>query len=248
MKRILVCSDTHCGAATGLTPPAWQTTELQATLWSIFRGWIVEYAPYNSLILNGDLIDGTDARGGGTEQITTDRLKQCEIASEIIQGIECNDIHIVAGTPYHVGNSEDFERVIAGNVGAKFHDRGFFRVNGVEINCKHYISGSALPHTRLTPLAREILQNRQWFLEGTEPLANVIIRSHVHHYEQIDHDGCLGFITPGLQSLGSKYGARICSGVIHFGFLILNISDKGDVTWVAPRAVGTTQRVESLVL
>ena len=247
-KRILVLSDLHCGAVTGLTPPSKHTTELQATLWNLYKSWIDEFKPINVLCVNGDAIDGTGDRSGGTEQITTDRLEQCEIAAECLMDTGAKQIHLIAGTPYHTGNAEDFERVIANKVSGQFHDRGFFNINGREFNFKHKIGSSGIPHGRLTPLAREILQNREWYLEGTEPKADVLIRSHVHYYEQIEHCGCLGFITAGLQALGSKYGARQCSGVVHFGILVIDVSDKGEIAWTSRKAAGTVQKTQSLTL
>lgn len=249
-KRTLVVSDLHSGASTGLTPlnPKWRQTELSETLYRLYLKWISELGPFDIVIVNGDAIDGTGDRSGGTEQITTDRLEQCEIAAECLRDTGARDIHLIAGTPYHTGNAEDWEKIIAKEVGGKFHDRGFFQINGREFNFKHKIGSSGIPHGRLTPLAREILQNREWYLEGTEPKADVLIRSHVHYYDQIDHCDCLGFITAGLQSLGSKYGARQCSGVVHFGILVIDVTDKGEITWTSRKAAGTVQRSQSLAL
>jgi hypothetical protein len=249
-KRTLVVSDLHCGASTGLTPlnPKWKQTELSETLYRLYLKWINELGPFDIAIVNGDAIDGTGDRSGGTEQITTDRLEQCEIAAECLRDTGAGQIHLIAGTPYHTGNAEDFEQVIAAKVGGQFHSRGFFNINGREFNFKHKIGSSGIPHGRLTPLAREILQNREWYLEGTEPKADVLIRSHVHYYDQIDHCDCLGFITAGLQALGNKYGARQCSGVVHFGILVIDVTDKGEITWTSRKAQGAVQRSQSLAL
>jgi len=244
-KRILILSDLHCGASTGLTPPKEQRTELQATLWDLYISWLDEFAPYDTLLVNGDAIDGTGDRSGGTEQITTDRLKQCDLAVACLQQVGADKVHLVAGTPYHTGCSEDFEKVIADKLGGQFHSRGFFNINGREFNLKHKVGASNIPHGRLTPLAREILQNREWYLEGTEPLADVLIRSHVHYYEQIEHSGTLGFITAGLQSLGSKYGSRQCGGVVHFGLLVIDVSEAGEISWMSRKAKGAVQATKS---
>lgn len=247
-KRILVVSDLHCGAQTGLTPPAYQTTDLQSRLYNLYKDWLNQFKPLDILLVNGDAIDGTGERSGGTEQITTDRRLQCKIAIECLKEADAKQVHIVAGTPYHSGSSEDWENVIADEMGGQFHSRGFFNINGVEFNLKHKIGAASVPHTRLTPLAREILQNREWYLEDTEPLARVLIRSHVHYYEQIDHADCYGFITPGLQALGSKYGARQCGGIVHFGVLFIKVDSKGGITWNCRKAEGRAQQTKSLNL
>jgi len=247
-KRILIVSDLHCGAITGLTPPDYQSTELQSTLWNLYTGWVEEFKPYQILVCNGDAIDGTGFRSGGTEQISTDRLVQATIATQCLALADAKDVHIIAGTPYHAGDKEDFEAVIASNLGGTFHDRGFFNINGKEFNFKHKVGASSVPHGRLTPLAREILLNREWHLEGTEPLADVLVRSHTHTFSQVTHSDVTGFITSGLQSLGSKYGARQCSGVVNFGILIIDVSHHGEITWISRKAEGGFQASQSLNL
>jgi hypothetical protein len=247
-KRILVISDLHCGAQTGLTPSEWQTTDLQRQLFDLYTSWLDEFSPFDILFVNGDAIDGVGERAGCTEQIAIDRRIQVKIAAECLYQANAKQIHIIAGTPYHTGTSEDWEQILADEVKGQFHSRGFFEVNGVEFNLKHKIGASSVPHGRLTPLAREILLNREWHLEGTEPLARVLIRSHVHYYEQIDHAGCIGFITPGLQSLGSKYGARQCGGIVHFGVLVIDVDSKGGITWICKKAEGKTQETRSISL
>ena len=37
--------------------------------------------------------------------------------------------------------------------------------------------------------------------------------------------------TPALQGYGSKYGKRICSGTVDFGFIHMDIDEKGRLSW-----------------
>lgn len=252
-KRILVISDTHCGSCVGLTHPKWQLhpdnfVELRAMLWDWYCNKIDLYKPYDVLIFNGDAIDGKSEKVGGTDIIESDRTVQVEMAVECIKQANPKQVHVIAGTPYHTGVDEDWEKLIAQKVDGQFHSKGYFNVYGVELNFKHFISDSSIPHGRLTPLAKEILWNRQWYLEGVEPKARILVRSHVHHFEQIEHDDCLGFITPSLQGLGTKYGSRRCSGIIHFGFIVFNIYDNGEITWKCEKIEGKTQKAQSIIL
>ncbi len=247
MRKILVISDLHCGAITGLTPPKWQTNAAQKTMYNIYKNWVKTQGPYDIVIVNGDAIDGTDRKGQGTECITTDRLEQVEIAYACIRESKCDNVQIIAGTPYHTGEGEDFEKVLADNFNANFKGHGYYNIEGLEFNIKHKQSGSAMPHMKTGPLAREISQNRNWFLEGVEPKADVLIRSHTHYFTQVTSQDCIAFSTPGLQALGNKYGSRQCTSPIHFGLLVLEV-DKGRLAWTVSKASGQIQKVKSVKL
>lgn len=247
MKRILVLSDMHCGAMTGITPPEYQVNNKQAGAYDQYKTWIDDNGPYYATIVNGDAIDGTDKKGGGVECITTNRNEQVRMAKIAIEEANCNNIHIIAGTPYHVGNAEDFEETLAEKLGATFRGHGYFNIEGIELNVKHKLAGASMPYLKLTPLAKEIAQNRNWYLEGVEPKADVIIRSHTHHYSMVEAMDCIAFCTPGLQTLGGRYGSRQCSSPVHFGLLILDIHE-GGIQWKVLRASGESQRVSSIRL
>ena len=247
MKRVLVISDLHCGAHTGLTPFPWQTTQKQADAYNMYYQWVTNNGPYDHVIVNGDAIDGTDSKGGGVEAITTDRIEQCKIAEVAIREAGCKSIHIIAGTPYHVGNAEDFESVLAVNLGATFKGHGFYNIEGIEFNIKHKVGTSSLPHLKLAPLAKEILQNKMWYLEGVEPKADVLIRSHTHSYSQVDSQGCIAFVTPALQSMGNRYGSRQCTGVVNFGLIIIDVHQEG-IQWKVCLDHGSSHKTKSIIL
>jgi len=247
-KRILVLADTHCGHKVGLThPDYWDNVHdkfhaIQEEMWSNYTTMIDTHRPYDILLFNGDAIDGRGERSGGTELITGDRRKQCHIAQRAIEYVEAPIIMMTYGTAYHVGNEEDWEAILASDLKAKIESHGFYEINGRVIDMKHKIGSSSVPHARLTPLAREILWNRVWKVdEEQQPLADILIRSHDHYFEQIDHMNCLGFITSALQGMGSKFGSRQCSGIVNFGILVIDISDDREITWKAPRIVGKVQ-------
>ncbi len=73
------------------------------------------------------------------------------------------------------------------------------------------------------------LKNVLWSLHDQQPLANLIVRSHIHRCYNIG-DPALnfqGWVTPGLQGLGGKFGTRKCDTLpIHFGFLVLEVQDE----------------------
>lgn len=244
-KNVLVISDTHCGHQVGLTPPDWQyryitndTTkhnkyaEVQQQCWSFFSKTIKNLPKTDILIINADCIDGRGERSGSTELIEVDRQKQCEMAVECIEYIKADKIIMTYGTPYHVGEVEDWENSIAKDVKAeKIGSHEWLDINGVVFDVKHHLGSSNMPHGRQAPLSRDWLWNSLWAEAGEQPKADVIIRSHVHYYSYVGGSDWLAMSTPALQAMGSKYGGRRCSGMVHFGMVSFNIDPKGRFSW-----------------
>ena len=243
-KKVLVISDLHCGNLVGLTPPGWQIKSHQAdqrlsrlasnqrTYWNFYTGQLAKYAPFDVVIVNGDMIDGKGEKSGGTENITSDRNEQVEMAIFAIRKSRTAKTKVVMtyGTPYHTGTSEDFESNIAAALDADISGHQYLRIDGVIFDVKHKVGSSQVPHGRHTAIAREHLWAQLWNDHSEIPLADVLIRSHVHYYNGAFGDDWVGLTTPALQGLGSKYGTRQCSGTVDFGFVVFEIN-KGRFTW-----------------
>lgn len=258
-KRILATGDWHCGHQVGFSPPEYHTptmnkpnyiklAKVRRDVWEWFDKNLQPFRPIDILILNGDALDGKGERSGGTEQITSDRVGQVEMGYKVIEFIDPSIIRMTFGTPSHVGIEEDWEDVLALKAGAKIGSHEWFDVNGVIIDCKHKISSSQIPHGRFTPIAREILWNREWAADGSQPKADILLRSHVHYFSPIEYEGCIGMTLPALQGFGSKYGSRQCSGKVHIGFVIFDIYDNGEIKWqkVIAKTKTMTAKAEKL--
>ncbi|GAF67590.1 unnamed protein product, partial [marine sediment metagenome] len=78
-------------------------------------------------------------------------------------------------------------------------------------------------------LAKEIQHAKEWVFENTQPMPGVLVRAHCHYYAEARGTTALGewiaINVPGLQGLGSRYGARKCTGVVHFGMVLLTIEE-----------------------
>ena len=244
-KRILVISDTHCGHLVGLTPPDFnpqfgkktpqqQHHEEREIYWKWFAKEVDALRPFDALIFNGDAIDGKGDKSGGTEQLTTDRNQQCDMAIQVIEHIKAKDVFMSFGTAYHSGASEDFEEQIANAVAArKIGAHDWLNVNGLVIDYKHHVGGSQSPVGRATPLSREHLWSILWAEHGEYSRAKILIRSHTHAHVYTGGYGWLAMVTPALQGYGSKFGARRISGTVDFGFVHFDIEDKENWSWQA---------------
>jgi hypothetical protein len=242
-KRIVIISDTQCGHRAGLTPPGWQTALdsgdrerqnfaiSQRVCWDWFAEKIDSLRPIHHVFLTGDAIDGKGIRSGGTEQIELDRSKQAEMAAQIINFIGAEHIVLTYGTPYHTGTEEDYELQIAKLVKAdKIGGHEWVQVEDVIFDLKHKVGNSQIPHGRFTPIAREALWNLVWSYKGGQPRAQVLIRSHVHHYDFCGDADVLAMTTPALQGWGDKYGSRQCSGTVDIGFVHFDV-EEGNYSW-----------------
>lgn len=256
MKRVVIESDFHCGHVVGLTPPSYQSAsgslekfgEMQKAVWKYRSEILKKLQPIHLHIINGDAIDGKGERSGGTELIEPDRTEQCQMAIQAIEAAKAKNIVMTFGTPYHTGVTEDFERTVADAVGAKIGSHEWIDVNGVIFDCKHKINSSIIPHGRHTAIARDHLWNQLWSIDEGQPLADIIIRSHVHYCTFNGDPDYMAITTPGLQGYGSKFGARQCSGRVHIGLISFDINEKGGYSWLPHIMRSELQKAQALKL
>jgi len=260
VKRVVIISDMHCGHCAGLTPHEWayedetvdpkhnKYAQMQSDMWEWYNKQMEALKPIDVLICNGDAIDGKGVKSGGTEQIESDRRKQAQMATQCIEVAEAKKIYLIHGTPYHTGTEEDWEDVVADNVGAaKIGSHEWIDVNGLVFDCKHKVGSSGIPHGRYTAIAKEQLWNQIWAMDGGQPLGDVIIRSHVHYYRFAGDGKRLALTTPALQGPGTKYGAKEMSGTVDTGFIHFNVESKTNYVWQKHIMEAATWKPEVLI-
>ena len=206
-------------------------------LWFAFESALKELPPIDFILANGDLIEGKGKRSGGTELLTPDRNLQCSMAVSVFDHLKpyCNPaVEIIGtyGTPYHAGEYEDWEDQIAKTVGfRKMGSHEWYEVNGLVFDLKHAVGSSQVPYSRHTATAKEGTWNDIWAIEDMQPFADVILRSHVHYFQYSGNSRRLQMTLPALQGMGSKFGARKCSGLVDFGFIFFEIHGKNKYQW-----------------
>ena len=248
-KKMVILSDLHCGHLAGLTPPRWQVQApegegrtkrekfavSQKEAWNWYLKTITRNGPYDVVVVNGDAIDGRGERSGGLELITSDREEQVAMATVAVQKAmngRKTKVVLTYGTPYHVGDQEDWENMLADNLYAeKIGAHEWIDMGGVIFDFKHNIGGSSVPHGRATAVSRETLWAKLWADCGKIPDVDVLVRSHVHYRMYVEDSMGVRLITPALQTQGSKYGARRCSGTVDFGITFAEVSDGEYSIW-----------------
>lgn len=246
-KTVVVVSDLHCGHVAGLTPPEWHKSMkrfpgLRALHHETWK-WAVEYAKKykgaDLLICNGDAIDGKGLKTGSTEELTTNRHEQAEMAYEYLRLYEAKKYILTYGTGYHVGAEEDFEVRIVDllkkemGVDAEIHNHAQVEINGCILDLKHHIASSSTPYSRGTAISKERLWNLLWAEGNACAKANLIIRSHTHFCFEVSEPGASwrALYTPAMQAPShNKYGGRRCSGTVDWGMVAIKINKKGEPT------------------
>ena len=251
-KRVAVIADPHCGHMVGLTPRSFRTdpvkgyallrtkrrkwADIRDECWDRYLAEMKAIRPVSLLVVNGDCIDGRGEKSGSTELLTVDREEQCQMAVSCILVAQPERVVMTYGTAYHAGDREDFENLIANTIQekhgieTKIGSHEWVDVNGTVFDIKHHIGRSTIPHGRHTAVARERLHNALWAEAGEQPEAQIFIRSHVHYSTYCGEPGkWIALTTPALQAMGTKYGSRVMSGRVDWGFLHFDIEPDG--TW-----------------
>jgi hypothetical protein len=241
-KRVLVVNDFHSGHLVGLTPPKYDVIHkakefkkldaMRGIYWKFFDDEVRKLGHIDVCLIVGDCIEGKGGKSGGTELLEADPMKQCAIAETVIKRIAADKNFLVFGTNYHTGDDQDAERTIARNVRAtKIGSHDWIDINGLIIDYKHHIGSSSVPYGRHSAVARERMWNLFWSEWNECPKSDVFLRGHVHYYDFCGGYGWLGMTLPALQGYGSKYGSRICSGTVDFGFVHFDITSKDEYSW-----------------
>jgi hypothetical protein len=233
--RIAVISDLHCGHAAGLTPPGWWVPvksaygnlgQHQREAWNAYKALVKLLSPVDVLVCNGDAIDGKGKRSGGVEQVVSDRHEQVRMAVESIAMWGAGQVFLTRGTPYHVGDEEDFEDVVAREAGGSLHTILDLDCDGVRINARHKIGTSAIPHGRATAVMRSAMWTALAAARDTAPAADIVIRSHAHYYVAVKDSAGLAIVTPALQA-ATRYGEREMDGTTDWGMIAIE-TNQGD--------------------
>ena len=273
-KRIVFLSCPHCGHRTGLTPPAlWWSDKpedydgtssrrragygaIQRICWNWYSKTIESLRPIDILCVVGDAIDGKGYRSGGNELVTTDRHVQYEMAETAFRLARAKNYVFIRGTRYHTGVEEDWEDHIAKAFPAAsshIHNHKFLQVNGIIFDIKHKVSSSDTPYGRATAIEKQRIWNQEWAIDSRQPLADVVIRAHVHYHKLVS--GIRGakrylcLTLPSMQELGTEYGERECSGPVDYGLIYFDVPAKGGEIWPVTRILrGEHQKAQPLIL
>lgn len=202
---IVIVSDLHVGGSTALMPPKYTTADgqtikaskAQAWLWDCWLDFCAVVKSYSRgeskalVILNGDLIEGCHHEV--SQVLTTDETSHADLAIEVLDPLmrHASACAFVKGTPAHDGKSARFEQLVANNyrncglvMDGKnlMHDILRCTYAGVKLNIAHHVRGGSEYRLRLSSLLALVQRHTMDAHRFGTPVADFVIRSHVHHY------------------------------------------------------------------
>jgi len=235
-KTVIMMGDLHSSHRAGLTHPAYQygndsMARLREEMWKWYAEQVKDLPKPHLVVINGDAVEGRAQANGGMELLTTEMIKQTEMATAAIKVWDAKNYAMSYGTNYHTGKYENYEDIIAKELNCKAKNHVFLEVNGVKFDIKHKVGGSGIPHGRHTATAKADTWNMVWADEKLQPRCDVFIRSHVHFFQYSGNSSKLRMTLPALQAAATEYGARQCEGYVDFGFVVFTIHEDGSYEW-----------------
>ena len=259
MKHIVVCvGDTHCGSTVGLCPPEglelddgglYQPNKSQHWLWDNWeKAWgVIKSVKRKNrqaqlhLVLNGDLIDGDHHRTTQIASGLTGIHVHCAIESlRVPLALKPKSIHILRGTPSHVGRAggseESIARALRGEGWPVIEDPDTgnessyvrtLQVGGVRFDVKHHGRMGRRAHTKgpyMRWYAQDIFFNH--LMDGDTP-PDVAIRSHYHQFADSGHIHKVATRAVALPAwqLATEYVHRVAESLADIGLVWFEVED-----------------------
>ena len=237
VKRVLAIADLHVGSNVGLFVPNYTnpdthvTYELNAIQNYLFEQWckMVEMVGnVDVLILNGDLVDGTDPVEGGTGVVTTCLHTQAVVAATLIDMIQAREIIVVEGSAFHTGKRHaniSGDRMVCDLVDGRYI--GFWdtiAIDDIKVNIRHVDKWSENIQGRVGAQQKEAEKMRV-----QETTADIYIRSHTHKFNFSGNPNDITIGTPCFKGIDEFVGKK--SQVMpDNGGIVIDI-DGADYNW-----------------
>jgi hypothetical protein len=217
----------------------------QRYLWSrwVEMAKIVSRVSPDIVVVNGDVIDGTQRAQRGTElslPIVEDQAAAAEECLSVLRESTASARwFFTQGTEYHDQKAGREVEVVAARMGAeKYAGLGTGRhsrevldldVDGVVLNFSHGISCSTGLY-RATAPDREGVWSALAGKEGKYPKADCVVRSHAHHFVHVEHPTKHIVITPCWQ-LQTRFMRRssVYRMIPDIGAVLLTVLPDGEV-------------------
>jgi len=265
IRNILVVGDLHVGSIYGMLPPDFVSSDGaekpqndgQKYLWDCWQDMKTKAAKFSidSVVVNGDLIEGKQAKQKASELTLVAPNDQESAAVFVLRDLrnwlEKNTrrtvpFFIVQGTEYHEGRGAEELESIAGRIQGETIKSNFsgrhckevldLDIGGTVLNFAHHLGGGS-GFTRSGSLDAEALWCQVTSSKGQAIAADLIVRSHLHYYMHVEHVNRHAFLCPCWQ-LQTRF-ARHRSAyklIPDIGALIFHINPEGKKHGIDPIA------------
>lgn len=200
----------------------WVTTWDDVDAWATGRKLVV---------FCGDMLD-FDIKRRSSAYITNNKAMILDLAADTLKPAldVVDDLHMIRGTPAHVGRDAEYEDLLAADLGAPIDWHLTGTIEGLRVDIAHQTNMGGLPWTEanaVNQLARRVMTN---YDDIGERRPGLIVRAHVHrHYDTWDNFAARTMTLPCWQ-LPTEYIQRLNPGrAPHIGLVALKIED-GQIT------------------
>ena len=267
-KIFLALADIHCGSSLGLLPPGGVShadgleirphpkSKLHPWFWSVYQRLIntagerLEYYGGDAdlhCVLLGDLTDGN--HHGTTQLLSPDEEVHVQAAVKSLElgvlTLPIKTLHIVAGTPAHVGKVSGLEKAVGyelERLGAPVirqpHDNSpvweILEADalGVHTDWRHHGRSGQRPWTRQSYAAQYAQAIHRHAQDEGRPVPGLSVRAHVHksYYVPADPSGCGALVGLPCFQYGSAYIRRkAIESLPDVGGAIIEIDETGHI-------------------
>lgn len=226
VKRALLVGDLHVGSYYGLCSPTWvldggglyTANSGQKYLHSCWNHMIKEMPYCDVAVLNGDLIDGRGLFRGtiSSDRVTPNVLEQAREAVRVLTPLKkkVGKFYIISGTESHDQQGGEAANLIGELLGAEKYSSGtyavdsaFIRIGGFNIHAQHTMDTSVVPFYRANQMGRLMMLAALLGRKCDELDADLIVRSHVHYYLNLNFTSQVGLVL-GAWQLQTPYMRR----------------------------------------
>lgn len=239
-QRVLVLSDTHVGSNVALAPEELilesnnriLANEIQLALLQEFYNMVDEVGTVDLLVLNGDLVEGTNYYGEGAGCLTTSMSEQAKTAIELLSDIRCRKVVGCRGTAYHGKKNPNMDHQVIEGLGGVCMDEVSLTIEGLRFYANHRTPVRMVRfETRPQSVAQDILLGELNSMDFGH--YDIICKAHVHYYIGLDMGKSLGIVCPCFKGRDefAKGAANPFAFNPSIGYVMFDIEDDGDFSW-----------------
>jgi len=223
-------SCTHAGNIFGLTPPGADQEDFpwMRKFWDWYIDQLQKIGPVDLLLLLGDHIDG-QGRKDNSELFTTDSGRQIDIAKRVIEQVDCIEMRMVRGTPYHTKSCTENEDILAHKLGISIANEYEATIYGKRLDVRHTARKSNSPDGQPSSAWKEVTRKTLLNSKNGEPPPDVVVRGHTHEYYHIEYRNRHVVGVPGLQLPFGTYGRKLFTYNYDVGLVVIDFYDTGHV-------------------
>jgi predicted phosphodiesterase len=239
-QRVLIIGDTHIGSDVALSPEELilksnnriLANEIQLAILQEYYDMIDDVGTVDLLILNGDLVEGTNYYGEGAGCTTTSMSAQDKVAIDLLSQIKFRKVVGCVGTKYHGKCNPNHDQTVIEGLGGVCMDEISMNIEQTRIYANHRTPVRMTQwESRPQSIAKDMLLNELNAMDFGH--YDIICKSHVHYYIALDQGTSVGFVCPCWKGR-DDFAKGACNPFAFnpsIGYVMFDIETDGSFAW-----------------